>query len=220
MSSEIASQGSLFTSDFLTETIQSISEWSAFGDADLDQFGESVRALFDRFPISQTPNESQTEDDLIWPILEALGWTESLRQQNLSPKGRDDVPDGLLFESAEIKAKANGFPEEWKRYEFGRAVVESKRWARPLDRRSGRRGEETAPSTQMLRYLRRIDDITNGALRWGILTNGSKWRLYFSGARSVSEQFFELELDIAAILDLIPTASISDSVGIPKSVLI
>jgi hypothetical protein len=52
----------------------------------------------------------------------------------------------------------------------------------------------------MLRYLRRIDDITSGTLRWGILTNGAKWRLYFSGARSVSEQFFEL--DIAAILDL------------------
>ena len=149
MSSEIASQGSLFTSDFLTETIQSVSEWSALGDADLDQFGKSIRAQFDRFPISQTPNESQTEDDLIWPILEALGWTESLRQQNLSPKGREDVPDGLLFESAEVKAKANGFPEEWKRYEFGRAVVESKRWARPLDRRSGRRGEETAPSTRL-----------------------------------------------------------------------
>ena len=109
------------------------------------------------------------------------------------------MPDGLLFESAEMKARANGFPEEWKRYEFGRAIVESKRWARPLDRRSGRRGEETAPSTQILRYLRRIDDITDGTLRWGILTNGSKWRLYFSGARSVSEQFFEL--DIAATLD-------------------
>lgn len=200
MSSEIANQGSLFTSDFLTESIQEVSEWNTLGDADLDQFSESIRGHFDRFPISQTPNESQTEDDLIWPILEALGWTDSLRQQNLSPRGREDVPDGLLFESAETKAKANGFPEEWKRYEFGRAVVESKRWARPLDRRSGRRGEETAPSTQMLRYLRRIDDITGGTLRWGILTNGSKWRLYFSGARSVSEQFFEL--DIAAILDL------------------
>lgn len=200
MSSEIASQGSLFTSDFLTESIQDVSEWNTLGDADLEKFDERIRGHFDSFPISQTPNESQTEDDLIWPILEALGWTESLRQQNLSPKGREDVPDGLLFESTEAKARANGFPEEWKRYEFGRAVVESKRWARPLDRRSGRRGEETAPSTQMLRYLRRIDDITGGSLRWGILTNGSKWRLYFSGARSVSEQFFEL--DIAAILDL------------------
>lgn len=200
MSSEIASQGSLFTSDFMTETIQGVSEWGAIADTELDQFGSALRSIFDRFPITQTPNESQTEDDLIWPILDALGWTESLRQQNLSPRGREDVPDGLLFESAETKAKANGFPEEWKRYEFGRAVVESKRWARPLDRRSGRRGEETAPSTQMLRYLRRIDDITGGTLRWGILTNGSKWRLYFSGARSVSEQFFEL--DIAAILNL------------------
>lgn len=200
MSSEIASQGSLFTSDFLTESIQDVSEWNTLADADLEKFRESIRGHFDSFPITQTPNESQTEDDLIWPILKALGWTESLRQQNLSPKGREDVPDGLLFESVENKAKANGFPEEWKRYEFGRAVIESKRWARPLDRRSGRRGEETAPSTQMLRYLRRIDDITDGTLRWGILTNGSKWRLYFSGARSVSEQFFEL--DIAAILDL------------------
>lgn len=200
MSSEIASQGSLFSSDFLTETIQEVSEWSALGDTALDQFSEAIRLAFDRFPISQTPNESQTEDDLIWPILEGLGWADSLRQQNLSPRGREDVPDGLLFESAETKVKANSFPEEWKRYEFGRAVIESKRWARPLDRRSGRRGEETAPSTQMLRYLRRIDDITSGTLRWGILSNGSKWRLYFSGARSVSEQFFEL--DIAAILDL------------------
>jgi len=200
LSSEIASQGSLFTSDFLTETIQGVSEWNGLKAPDVDHFAITVRAVFERFPISQTPNESQTEDDLIWPILEALGWTESLRQQNLSPRGREDVPDGLLFESPEKKAKANSFREEWKRYEFGRAVVEAKRWARPLDRRSGRRGEETAPSTQMLRYLRRIDDITNGSLRWGILTNGSKWRLYFSGARSVSEQFFEL--DISAILDL------------------
>ncbi|MEQ9489547.1 MAG: restriction endonuclease [Alphaproteobacteria bacterium] len=200
MSSEFASQGSLFTSDFLTESIQSVSEWGALRVPDLEKFESRIRKVFDSFPISQTPNESQTEDDLIWPILEALGWTESLRQQNLSPRGRVDVPDGLLFESTNTKSKANNFSEEWKRYEFGRAVVESKRWARPLDRRSGRRGEETAPSTQMLRYLRRIDDITNGSLRWGILTNGSKWRLYFSGARSVSEQFFEL--DIAAILDL------------------
>jgi len=200
LSRQIAGQGSLFTSDFLTETIRGFSEWHALGDADLDRFGTSLQAIFGRFPLSRAPNESQTEDDLIWPVLAALGWTESLRQQNLSPRGRKDVPDGLLFDSAETKARANGFPEEWKRYAFGRALVESKRWARPLDRRSGRHGEETAPSTQMLRYLRRIDDIANGGLRWGILTNGSKWRLYFSGARSVSEQFFEL--DIAVILDL------------------
>lgn len=200
MSSEIIGQGSLFTSDFLTETIRNVSDWAALLDSNLDDFAALLRASFNDLPVSQNPNESQTENDLIWPILEALGWHHSLRQQNLSAKGREDVPDGLLFEDAATKAHANSHPEEWKRYAFGRAVVESKRWARPLDRRSGKRGEETAPSSQMLRYLRRIDTVTSGKLRWGILTNGSKWRLYFSGARSVSEQFFEL--DIAAILDI------------------
>ena len=110
-----------------------------------------------------------------------------------------DLPD-LLFTDAAAKDRANGFTEEWKRYEFGLAVVESKRWLRPLDRRSGRRGEENAPSTQMLRYLRRVDDLTTGKLRWGILTNGARWRLYYQGSRSVSEQFFEM--DLAALLDL------------------
>ena len=70
----------------------------------------------------------------------------------------------------------------------------SKRWNRPLDRRSGQRGEETAPSTQMLRYLRRVEDLTTGKLRWGILTNGGRWRLYYQGARSVAENFFEIDL--------------------------
>ena len=65
-----------------------------------------------------------------------LGWTASRRQQNLSAHGREDVPDGFLFTDAAAKGRANGFTEEWKRYEFGLAVVESKRWGRRL-RRNG-----------------------------------------------------------------------------------
>ena len=123
-----------------------------------------------------------------------------MRQQNLSTAGRGNVPDGLLFADEATKDRANRFAQEWKRYEFGLAVAESKRWRRPLDRRSGKPDEATTPSTQMLRYLRRVDDLTAGRVRWGILTNGAAWRLYYQGARSVSEQFFEA--DLPAILDL------------------
>lgn len=200
MSSKIASQGSLFTSDFLTESIQDLSEWNDLLTLEVETLKTTIETTFNAFQIDQNRTEADTETELIWPVLEALGWSNYLTQQNLSPRGREDVPDGLLFESAEVKTHATSFPEQWKRYQFGRVVVESKRWSRPLDRRSGRRGEETAPSSQMLRYLRRIDDVTDGELRWGILTNGAKWRLYFSGARSVSEHFFEL--DLAAILNL------------------
>ena len=52
----------------------------------------------------QSPNESQTEDDLIWPLLGVLGWTASLRQQNLAPRGREDVPDGLLVQGRRCKS--------------------------------------------------------------------------------------------------------------------
>lgn len=192
--------GSLFSGDFLQESILRLPDWLAVSGDEVEALRQDLRKIYSAFPSAHSPNESQTEDDLIWPILDRLGWNASLRQQNLAPRGREDVPDGLLFKDAAAKAEANAFAEEWKRYGVGLAVVESKRWGRPLDRRSGRRDEETAPSTQMLRYLRRVDDLTTGKLRWGILTNGGKWRLYYQGARSVSEQFFEV--DLAAILDL------------------
>ena len=193
-------EGSLFAEDFLREAIAELPDWRDLADAGLADLEAALRDLFDRFPTDLSPNESQTEDDLIWQVLARLGWTASLRQQNLSAHGRQDVPDGLLFADGASKDRANRFAEEWKRYGHGLAVVESKRWLRPLDRRSGRRGEESAPSTQMLRYLRRIDDLTTGKLRWGILTNGARWRLYYAGARSVAEQFFEL--DLAAVLGI------------------
>ena len=193
-------QGSLFAEDFLRETIIDLPDRQDFDELLLHGVDSALRDIFERFPADRSPNESQTEDDLIWPVLDRLGWTVSLRPQNLSAHGREDVPDGLLFAHNAAKNQANRFAEEWKRYEHGLAIVESKRWLRPLDRRSGRRGEETAPSTQMLRYLRRVDDQTSGRLRWGILTNGARWRLYWAGALSVSEQF--LEIDLAAVLNL------------------
>ena len=220
---ETAFSGSLFAGDFLCDGIKDEDEWQALDDSELDALENALREIFELFPTDRSPNESQTEDDLIWRVLRCLGWESSLRQQKLSDKGRQDVPDGLLFENEAEKAAANSKPEGSDRYEFGLAIVESKRWERPLDRRSGSEAAEpspkmpfdfshapdaikrrpvmeTAPSTQMLRYLRRVDDLTEGKLRWGILTNGAHWRLYFAGARSVSEQFFEV--DLARILNI------------------
>jgi hypothetical protein len=188
--------GSLFTTDYLVEAIKGA---PAYLSVDVAELRTRLNAIAAPFPKSNKTIESQTEDDFIWPVLTALGWSESLRQQNLTVSGRDDVPDGLLFADAQSKVAANEVLEQHKRYAFGLAMVESKRWDRPLDRASGK-DETTAPSTQMLRYLRRCDDITGGKLRWGILTNGSKWRLYWAGARSVSEEF--LEIDLARVLAL------------------
>ncbi|MEI9409152.1 Eco57I restriction-modification methylase domain-containing protein [Mesorhizobium salmacidum] len=193
-----AHQGSLFSNDFVQRSIVGSGDWTAISADELTTTRQRLADIFARFPTHQTPNETQTEHDLIWRVLSDLGWNEHLQQQNLTERGRQDVPDGILYLDRAAKDRAVAHREEWRRYEFGAAIVESKRWGRPLDRRSEQRNEIMAPSTQMLRYLRRVDDLTNGSLRWGILTNGARWRLYFSGARSVSEQFFEI--DLAAVL--------------------
>ena len=109
MSLDIPFRGSLFAHDFLRESVARLDEWR---DIDAASLEASVRDVFAHFPITGSPNESQTEDDLIWPVLAHLGWTASLRQQNLSALGRQDVPDGLLFRDAAVKDRANSFTEE------------------------------------------------------------------------------------------------------------
>lgn len=192
------SAGALFTQDYLVEGIRGSAQYAGVDPGALRQGLASILA---GFPHASKPNEATTESDLVWPILKALGWQDYLTQQNLSASGRVDVPDGLLFIDADAKAKANAHPEEWLRYRFGAAVLESKRWGRALDRAEGRAGaDKDTPSTQLLRYLRRIDDLTQGELRWGLLTNGAKWRLYFAGARSTIDDY--LEIDLARIMGL------------------
>lgn len=121
-------QGSLFSRDFLTDAITRLHDWAEIPETDLVALTNKLTAIFEKFPTNQSPNEAQTEDDLIWKVLSALGWTSFLRQQTLAPQRRDDVPDGLLFRDDAAKAQANKAAEEWRRYEFGLAIVESKRW--------------------------------------------------------------------------------------------
>jgi hypothetical protein len=46
----------------------------------------------------------------------------------------------------------------------------------------------------LLRYLGRAEANSGGKLRWGLLTNGRFWRLYWAQARARAEGFVEIEL--------------------------
>ena len=88
----------------------------------------------------------------------------------------------MLFADEAALTRGKQEADSWQRFRHGVCLVESKKWARVLDREEkGGKPDEGVPSTQMLRYLRRADDITGGKLRWGILTNGRQWRLLPGG---------------------------------------
>ncbi|TRL35703.1 restriction endonuclease, partial [Methylosinus sporium] len=175
--------GGLFTHDFLIEGATETEAWSALSPAAIDALRAQALHLFQRLTAQKEPSEAVTEKDLIYPLLAMIGWNDLVFvQPNASAKGRVDVPDALLFGDATSLALAKRESEDFRRFQHGLSVVEAKRWHRPLDREGkGRKDVGGTPSSQMLRYLRRADDITNGKLRWGVLTNGRLWRLYFHG---------------------------------------
>ena len=195
-------QGQLFTQDFLHRGIGQTEPWRALSDEALASFTAALQGIFAGLGADTVLNEAQTEQLIIEPCLLQLGWSDDyLPQVNLSGKRREDVPDVLLFPDAAAKARAIAEPRDDKRYAHGLAILEAKRWQRRLDRGDASEPlDPDAPSSQMLRYLSRVDVVTDRRLKWGILSNGSTWRLYWQDARSRSEEFFEI--DVAAALGL------------------
>ena len=160
-------RGGLFTQEYLLEGIKDSDAWKALDGPRLAAIRAEVERRLALILKHKKPNEPETEKDLIWPVLEALGWTETLPQQNLSVTGREKVPDGLLFADATAKAKAVA-EKSWNRFRHGLCIMEAKRWGRPLDRKDNTDPEnQGVPSNQILSYLRRVDDVTRGRAALG-----------------------------------------------------
>lgn len=192
-------QGQLFTQDFLTRGVLDTPAHQALTDSALAALTDALQRIFKDLDSASTINEAMTEQVVIHKVLAELGWADDfLPQVNADPKGREAVPDCLLFASPEAKAAALLEAKDDRRYRHGLAILEAKRWLRPLDRGDGQDAfDPDAPSSQMLRYLSRVDVASSRAIKWGVLTNGAVWRLYWQDARSRSEEFFEIDLAAA-----------------------
>ena len=75
------------------------------------------------------------------------------------------------------------------------AIEESKRFGLPLDNRDQSDTRQIGtPHGQILRYLAEAEPVSDGRLRWGILTNGAVWRLYDYRSRPRATAFYEADL--------------------------
>ena len=68
--------GGLFTRDFLIEGVRDTAAWQSLDDASLGHLRGRLETLFASFGNIKNPNESETEKELIWPLLEAIGWVD------------------------------------------------------------------------------------------------------------------------------------------------
>ena len=106
--------GQLFTQYFLTDGIKTTPAWkrSEAEPAAFNAFRDEARQSCEVLSRAADPNEALTEQRLVRPLLEALGWTDYLPQQSLSPARpgsaarNEDIPDHLLFADAESRDRA------------------------------------------------------------------------------------------------------------------
>ncbi len=187
--------GQLFTRYFLDEGIKTTAEWQAStaDTAAFAAFRAGVSQAYEALSRSHSPNEAETEQDLVRPVLELLGWSDYLPQQGTARN--EDIPDHLLFPDADSKQRAAAEPKAEERFRYATVVEESKRFGLPLEvRDQDDKVKSGAPHSQLLRYLSTAEIASDGRLRWGILTNGSVWRLYDHRARPRSSGYFEVDL--------------------------
>ena len=191
--------GHLFTDYFLTDGIRAAAEWRdlASSKGEFIAFRDGVRQRYETLSHFDQPNEAVTEQELIYPVLELLGWADYLPQQGTA--GNEDIPDLLLFPDADSKDSAARVSAA-QRYRYAVAVGESKRFGLALDARTtGVRRTARTPHGQMLRYLSTAEIESDSCIRWGILTSGDVWRLYYSRARPRATGYFEA--DLGAVLE-------------------
>ena len=187
--------GQLFTEYFLTDGIKATAEWresvSAVGE--FGSFRDGVRERYGVLMRLDSPNEAVTEQEIIRPVLELLGWADYLPQQGAS--GNEDIPDHMLFSDADSKERAGARDSARERYRDAWVVEESKRFGLSLDARDA--DEENwsgTPHGQILRYLTTAEIESDGRIRWGILTDGGVWRLYDHLSRPRATGYFEIDL--------------------------
>ena len=189
--------GRLFTDYFLTDGIKDADEWrSSVEDAEeFATFREGVSQRYEALCRFENPNEAVTEQELIRPVLQLLGWVDYLPQQGSA--GKEDIPDHLLLADSELKDRATAERNPKHRFRHATVVQESKRFGLPLDKRQEDDDVRVrTPHGQILRYLLTADIESEANIRWGVLTNGKVWRLYDHRARPRATGYFEADLEV------------------------
>ncbi|MCD6416145.1 MAG: N-6 DNA methylase, partial [Planctomycetes bacterium] len=186
----------LFSDHYLAIRLPKLTEWQS----DYGPLRTRLSALLsEKADALPTLNEAQTEQQFIRPVLKELGWKHEV-QITFRALGRDYRPDYALFFSDELLREARATvssreePCRQPYLEKVAALAEAKYWERPLE---ARRADDTrdrlsdrgrSPHFQIIDYLR------DSGVRWGILTNGSAWRLYLAGAETAEILYYEADL--------------------------
>jgi len=171
----------LFSNYYLDNLIENIPEWKK--DDHKDAFQRIKKIYNAEFAFLETLNEKQLEQRFFGPIFKILNHTVEV---NESTKFQE-FPDYAFFPNRESLDDAHRNKDSSSFYNNAYAIGEVKRWGIELDRfGKDKNDRKRNPSLQIWIYLH---DTTP---KWGVLSNGAKWRLYYKDR--LRDEYFEIDL--------------------------
>jgi len=183
----------LFSGYYLDERVDDLDAWNC--DDEAEAVFEELRALWDgERELVGGYNEDTLLGSWIDEVLDALGF-DTVQETPLPETG--GFVDRLLFESEADRRDAIAMKQDGMvSGTFGRAsaLLEAKRWGASFTETFSEQRQYRDASHQVKYYLERTPD----SLKWGILTNGRKWRLY--GIKDYETQTY-YEVDLPELLE-------------------
>jgi len=124
-------------------------------------------------------------------VLRALDYAFQVQTAVTDSEGRKRFPDYALFATDSERAAAEATAGTTTYFASALAIADAKVWDASLDRapRAQSGGfDRRNPNYQIDAYLRETDR------RWGILTNGRRWRLYLRDTSYRLNSYYEIDL--------------------------
>lgn len=183
----------LFSDDYLAHRLTEAGRYPEWEESVSDVYQEFLDLYERKKDVLGSLNESQTEDEFLEPVLELLGF-RYLSQVTANERER---PDYALFAGEAEKDTALKNKGDFQRfYSRALALMEGKYWGRDLN--VSLKGDskdliryKSSPEMQIVGYLQPT------GVSWGILTNGSEWRLYYGDAAGRTRRYYSVDFEQA-----------------------
>ncbi|GAA0530934.1 TaqI-like C-terminal specificity domain-containing protein [Halorubrum ejinorense] len=183
----------LFSGYYLDERVADLDDWES--DDEAEAAFEALRELWElEGEYVASHGEDELIDQWIGEVLDILGF-DTISEGTL-PGGGGYV-DRLLYESRDDRYAAVDRKENDDRegmFAGASALLEAKQWGHDFEKRFSDERPYRDASHQVKYYLER----TPPDLKWGLLTDGKKWRLY--GTKDYETQTY-YEVDLPELLE-------------------
>ena len=184
----------LFSEHYIHNCLPETEEWEQVSENELQAAYENLAELWNRVrSMVSKRNELQLEENFIRPIFLELGIPFNIPEFTDNTQRR---PDYVFFETEDVAR--NAFDQQKRHgdvYKNAIAVADVVRWGQSLDTR-GTDNDRSAFQGSSYRMHVHLQEVPT---KWGVLTNGKKWRLYYAPTSHRLDSYYEV--DLPAILE-------------------